>query len=208
MLGIPQVVVHAAGSPAFTPTEFLQRNRDFYALFFEDCERHAVTMLTENSCEQNAPHYYLRTGREIREFVDLVNHPRLAICWDTGHAHMRAGMDQYQCILDMGERLHGLHVADNYGGHDSHSAPFFGSCNFDPVLQGLVDVGYNGYFTFEGSAMLRGHDDWPHFRKPWEYQGQPVDRLLDPPVHIKRQAVALMYQIGKHMLEQYGVFEA
>jgi sugar phosphate isomerase/epimerase len=206
MLGIPNLVAHAAGSPEFTPRQFLGRNRDFFAEFFDDLDRHGVNLLIENSAERNAPHYYLRTGAELREFLEFAGHPRLHACWDTGHAHLR-GMDQYRSLLELGPELRGLHVADNYGDADSHTAPFFGTCNFDPVLQGLVDIGYKGAFTFEGGSLMRNHDVWPNFRKPWEHQGRKVTTLLDVPLHLKRRAVALMYEVGRHMLEAYGCFE-
>ena len=54
---------------------------------------------------------------------------------------------------------------------------------------------------------MRNHDAWPNFRKPWEHGGKTVTTLLDVPLHIKQQAVALMYATGKYMLEQYGCFE-
>ena len=206
MLGIKNIVVHAISLPEFTPTEFLKRNRGFYSELFDTMEKHQVNALTENSCEKNAPYYYLRTGAEMREFIEYVNHPLLHACWDTGHAHMR-DMDQYGSIVALGGELRGVHVQDNYGDNDSHTVPFFGNCNFDPVIQGLLDAGYKGAFTFEGSNVMRNHNAWPHFRKPWEHGGKTVKTLLDVPLHIKRQAVALMYETGKYMLEQYGCFE-
>ncbi|MDD5678369.1 MAG: sugar phosphate isomerase/epimerase [Kiritimatiellae bacterium] len=206
MLGIKDIVVHAAGSAAFTPCEFMKRNRDFYSELFDTMEKFGVNALVENGCEINTPFYYLRTGAEIKEFLEFVNHPLLHACWDTGHAHMR-GMDQYESIIALGGELHAIHIADNYGDRDSHTAPFFGSCNFDPVMQGLLDIKYGGAFTFEGSNLMRNHDAWPHFRKPWEHCGKTVTALLDVPLHIKQQAVALMYATGKYILEQYGCFE-
>lgn len=206
MLGIKNTVVHAAGSPAFTPCEFMKRNRDFYSELFDTMEKFEVNVLVENSCEGNSPHYYLRTGAEIKEFIEFVNHPLLHACWDTGHAHMRH-MDQYESIITLGSELRAVHIQDNYGDCDSHTAPFFGTCNFDQVIQGLKNAGYKGAFTFEGGNLMRDHDEWPNIRKPWEHAGKTVTTLLDVPLHIKKQAVALMYETGKYMLEQYGCFE-
>lgn len=206
MLGIKDIVVHAAASAAFTPREFVKRNRDFYSELFATMEKYEVNVLIENGAEQNGPGYYLRTGAEMKEFLEFVNHPLLHACWDTGHAHMR-NMDQYESIITLGDELRALHIADNYGDCDSHTAPFFGSCNFDQIMQGLLDIEYGGAFTFEGCSLMRNHDVWPHFRKPWEHCGKTVTTLLDVPLHIKQQAVALMYATGKYMLEQYDCFE-
>lgn len=206
MLGIKNIVVHGEGSPAFTPLEFMKRNRELYSDLFGAMEKFGVNVLIENSCEQNSPCYYMRTGAEMREFIEFVNHPLLHACWDTGHAHMR-DMDQYGSIVALGSELRALHIQDNYGDRDSHTAPFFGNCNFDQVIQGLLDTGYTGAFTFEGGNLMRNHNAWPHFRKKWEHGGKTVKTLLDVPVHIKRKAIALVYETGKYMLEQYGCFE-
>ena len=206
MLGIKDTVVHAAGRSDFTPAEFMKRNRDFYSELFETMEKYEVNVLIENSCEKNSPDYYLRTGAEMKEFLEFVNHPLLHACWDTGHAHMR-NTDQYESIKTLGSELRAMHIADNYGDCDSHTAPFFGTCNFDQVMQGLLDIRYGGTFTFEGSSLMRNHDVWPNFRKPWEHCGKTVTTLLDVPLHIKQQAVGLMYETGKYMLKQYCCFE-
>jgi hypothetical protein len=48
---------------------------------------------------------------------------------------------------------------------------------------------------------------WPNFRREWQFRSEKVTRLKDVPAPLKRQAVALLYQIGKHMLTEYGCFE-
>lgn len=206
MLGIKNIVVHPAGNPSFTPTQFMIKNREFYTELYPHMEKYNVNVLIENGAERNSPHYYLRTGAEMREFLDFLGHPLMHACWDTGHANMR-GMDQYSSIVTLGSELYGMHIADNFGEVDSHIVPFFGTGNFDQVLQGLKDIGYAGEFTFESTKTPHNHGDWPHYRAKWQYKGKEVTKLLDVPLHIKHKAVALMYEIGKHMLEQYGCFE-
>lgn len=209
MLGIPGTVVHAAQhpDPNATPREFIDINIEFYQALYAAAEKYNVKIYIENSCEQNMPRYYLRTGREMKEFLTLANHPLLQACWDTGHANMR-NMDQYQSLIDLGESLQALHIQDNYGDRDSHVMPFIGTCNFDQILQGLVDIGYKGAFTLEAGSGIRMAEAWPHKRKPFVYRDQTVETLLNPPEKIKQQYVGLMFAVGKYMLEQYGCYEA
>lgn len=208
MLGIPSTVVHAAPhpDPDATVNEFIDINVKFYEELYDTAEKFGVNLLIENSCEQNVPTYYLRTGREMKEFLQRANHPLLHACWDTGHAHMR-GMDQYQSLVDLGDDLYALHVQDNYGDLDSHVTPMVGNCNFDQVMQALMDIGYKGYYTFEGGTTLRPEGGWPHFRKPFIYKGKEVTKLMNPPEIAQILAVKMMYEIGKFMLEQYGCYE-
>ncbi|MDW7659017.1 MAG: sugar phosphate isomerase/epimerase family protein [Bacillota bacterium] len=208
MLGIPSTVIHAAQhpDPNASPSEFIDVNLRFYETLYDTAEQQGVNILIENSCEQNAPRYYLRTGREMKEFLAHANHPLMHACWDTGHAHMRH-MDQYQSIIDLGKDLYGVHIQDNYGDRDSHVMPFMGDCNFDQVLQGLIDIDYAGAFTLECGSGIRFRNEWPHSRKPFIYRDQTVETLLDPPLSVKQMYVKLMYAVGKHMLEQYHCFE-
>ncbi len=202
MLGIPCTVIHAQGYAGGSPEEFLAQNVAFFRLFAEDAEKHGVDMLVENSAEQWNPEYYLRTGRELADFVRAAGIPRLHICWDIGHGNVQ-NRDQYSDIMDMGAELRAIHAQDNDGNADSHRMPLSGTVNFDRVLQGLIDVGYKGTFTFEGGKTLRRRSAWPHYRR----DVKPEDRLADPPLYIQQKQIAVMYEVGKWMLQSYGIFE-
>ena len=215
-LNIPAIVVHAqdiGGYPSrANRRENLLRNRAFFACLMPVMEKTGVQVLVENSCDTHAPtrRENLRnmpsTAAELLELIEFIDHPLVHACWDTGHANIQ-GLDQYQSLVELGERLRGVHIADNYGDVDSHVAPFQGTTNLDAVMQGLIDSGYAGTFTFEAGNILRNGAAWPHDRREWSHQGQPVTRLMDVPLALKRQAVALLYQIGRHILATYGCLE-
>jgi sugar phosphate isomerase/epimerase len=206
MLGIKDMVMHSLMMPKATPTQFMKENKKYNQLFFDDMEKHGVNILIENSADKDTPGYYLRFGTEMREYIEFVDHPMLYACWDTGHAHMQ-GTDQYESIIALGDLLRGVHIADNLGDMDSHTAPFFGTCNFDPIIQGLLNIQFPGTFNFESTRIVFPHNSWPHKRKPWFYKGKEVTVLHEVPLHIKKQTVALCYEIGKYMLTQYNCFE-
>jgi len=214
-LKIPHVVLHAKDIGGYPSRAYhglnLKRNRDFFSLLFPVMEKTGVRVLVENSCDRHAPtkentRHFPSTASELLEIVAYMDHPLLAACWDTGHANIQ-GVDQYRSIAELGDRLRGLHINDNYGDMDSHVAPFQGTTNIDAVMQGLLDIRYQGYFTFEASNILRDGAVWPNFRREWRFRNEKVSRLMDVPVSLKRQAVALLYQIGKHVLTEYGCFE-
>ena len=68
-------------------------------------------------------------------------------------------------------------------------------------------MNYDGYFTFEASYSLLHSKNWPYQRKPWVHQGEPVTRLLNPSLELKKQAVDLLYETGKYILSEYNCFE-
>jgi len=215
-LGIPHIVTHQqdiGGYPSGDNHRLnLRRNRDFFVRLFPAMEKTGVHVLLENSCDRHAPtkeqniRHFPSTAAELLELAEYIDHPLLQICWDTGHANIQ-GVDQYQSIVELGDRLRAVHIADNYGDMDSHVAPFQGTTNLDAVMQGLLDVRYRGYFTFESNNILRNGAVWPNYRREWNNRGEKVTRLFDVPLALRRQAVTLLYQIGKHILTEYGCFE-
>ena len=207
LLGIERIVIHACPDSSFTVEEFYKYNKMFYNEFFDLMEKYNITVMTEN-WDNNATHF--STGREIRDFLDYMNHPLLAACWDTAHGNIDAkarAIGQYQNIIDIGDKLKGMHISDNFGDCHHHSWPFAGKIKFDSIMQGLLDVNYDGYFTFEASYTLLHHNNPPHGRGAWTYNGETVTKLLDPPIELKKKAVELLYDTGKYILETYNCYE-
>ena len=207
LLNIPRIVVHACPSNTFSKEDFYRYNSMFYREFFDLMEKYNIIVLTEN-WENNQTQF--STGKEIREFLDYMDHPLLAACWDTAHGNIdpvARELGQYENILAIGDKLKGMHISDNFGDCHHHSWPFAGIINFDSVLQGLLDVKYDGFFTFEASYTLLHHNNIPYHRQPWNHQGQTVTRLLDPSLELKQKAVDLLYDTGKYLLETYNCFE-
>jgi sugar phosphate isomerase/epimerase len=215
-LGIPHLVTHQQDIGGFPSRDYrrlnLERNRAFFEQLFPAMEKTGVHVLIENSCDTHAPtrgentRHFPSTAAELLDLAEYIDHPLLQICWDTGHANIQ-GVDQYRSIVELGDRLTAVHIADNYGDLDSHVAPFQGTTNMDAVMQGLLDSNFGGDFTFESSQILRSGGAWPHFRREWHNGSEEVTRLMDVPLALKQQAVALLYEIGKHILTEYGCFE-
>ena len=210
VLGIKRTVVHASRNVSFTCQDFFRQNKRFYSDLFDLMEKYDITVMTENM--DGSPWYPLSTGKEMREFIEYVDHPLMAGCWDTAHGNNDPKVKywgQYQCIVDLGDKLKGVHIADNMGdGFHLHSWPLAGTVNFDSVLQGLLDVDYDGFFNFEASYSLLHTCNYPCRRKAWEHDGETVSKLLNPSLKLKSAAVDLLYDIGEYMLESYGCFES
>ena len=208
-LGIPSIVVHASRIPGASDDEVYTRNKAFYELLFPTAEKYGVEILTENM--QYYDGHPLSTGRELRRFVDYVDHPLFGVCWDTAHGNLNPFAKeegQYKCITDIGDKLRSMHISDNFGdGAHHHTWPFAGIINFDEVVQGLIDVDYKGFFNFEASYSLMHHENIPYHRKPWVRDGETVTKLLDPSVALKQKATDLLYECGKYILETYGIYE-
>lgn len=206
-LGVKNIVVHPGIGYRY-PQErdmWFEKNLAYYRRLYPLMEKYDINVLIENGAENNVgDRCDFMTSSDMVEFVALANHPNLQICWDVGHANLR-NTNQHDDILRMKDHLRALHIQDNYGKYDEHFAPFMGTINMDAIIQGLLEANYQGYFTFESGNILMAAGSVPHAR--YTFMGNMPSRLMSPSLDLKRKAVALMYEIGKYMLEQYNCFE-
>lgn len=207
-LGVPQIVIHPGAYTGIGPRQFLEENKRYYEDLLPTAESTGVEILVENIGTWQDP-YHVHDGAELRALVDHIGHPLVGACWDTGHGNI-ADADQYESLTQIGSLLKGVHIQDNAGPfaverapyrQDLHTLPFLGSVNFDAVVQGLIDIGYQGYFTFEVSAP-RTYD-----RRPFVYQGKEVQKLEWPSLELCVQMHSLLYEIGKYILQSYEIFD-
>ena len=198
-LGIDRLVVHSGYEMGISKEECFDRNKDFFMELLTFAEPYGVNILVENfnkMCIEGM--YWVDNAPDLRAMIDYVDHPLFHAVWDAGHANMQE-MPQDEALRIVGKHLYALHVQDNMGDHDTHLLPYVGSLSMDALMNGLKDVGYNGYFTFEaGRIFLPGEK-----RRPFDKD----QRLLEPPLRLKIKAEELLYEIGKCTLEAYACFE-
>ena len=207
ILGIPGMVVHAVYKRDSSREEFMDANARFYGELLPYAEKTGVRIYTENTCRQNCPFYYLFEGADLNELRRrLDNHPMFGFCWDVGHANCHP-VDQYQSIMAMGDGLMAVHIHDSNMGHDLHLAPFTGTTSYDAVINGLLDVGFKGYFTLEAFSIPVPHTFCFCRRNHFTAKGPEFERLMMPPVEFKIRSETLMLDMVKYMLDTYGCLE-
>ncbi|MBQ7033484.1 MAG: sugar phosphate isomerase/epimerase [Clostridia bacterium] len=200
-MGIPNIVVHGGSLKGMNKEQFFEKNKVFFEKLFPAMERNNVNVLCENSTQKNMRDmYFTNSGKDMKEFVEYVNHPLFHACWDTGHANCEG--NQYEDILSVGEDLYAVHINDNSGRGDEHVLPYFGTVNMDEVMHALIDVNYKGVFTFECGSTLRPALYWQGNRKEFAKD----TRLSNPPLFMQKQIEKLMYDMGEYILKSYGCF--
>ncbi len=207
ILNIDRIVVHPCTSEMFSVEELYEYNKMFYGDLLKVAEKYNIMLLAENM-PANSLHFSL--GKEMRDFLEFIDHPLLGACWDTAHGNIdlvARKKGQYENIIALGDKLKGVHISDNFGDSHHHSWPFAGVINFDSVVQGLLDVNFDGYFTFEASYTLLHNSNPPYGRQPWNHNGETVRKLLSPSIELKKKAVDLLYEVGQHILNTYNCLE-
>ena len=197
--GIPNLVVHSGYVHGLSPEETFARNKEFFMPLLERAEKYGVNILVENfnkMCVNGL--YWIDNAPDLLRMVETVNHPLFHAVWDTGHANMQE-MPQDEALRILGSHVRALHVQDNMGDADSHLVPFLGTMNMDAVMSGLMDIGYNGYFTFEVGGFFLPADKRRAFDRNTS--------LASAPIELRDAFERYLYELGKCVLEKYGCFE-
>lgn len=199
-MGIPNVVIHSGYLKDISKEECFERNKRFFMPLVELGEKYNVDILVENFNKMvHDDVFWIDNAYDLLAMVEYINHPKFQAVWDVGHANMQE-FPQDEALRILGKHVRALHVQDNMGGlQDSHVAPFFGTLNLDSLMHGLLDIGYEGYFTFESCEILLSGGR----RRNYEAD----KRLLNAPLSLRIKAEEFLYEIGKTTLEAYGCFE-
>lgn len=197
--GIPNLVVHAGYAPGLTVAETFERNKTFFLPILHCAEKYGINILVENFDKMTKPDVYWTTNApELLEQIDCVNHPLFHAVWDVGHANLQE-IPQDESLRILGNHVKALHIHDNMGDRDSHLLPYLGNTNWDCVMHGLLDIDYDGYFTFEVGRIFRPKEDVRHYDRD--------DRLMAAPLDLRRAAEQYLFSLGKTILNAYHCFE-
>ncbi len=204
-IGVPSITLHAGiNIVPMSRDEYLTKSADIFRQLIPYAEKYGIKLLLENIA-WTVDGVHLASADDMLELLErLDNHPLFGICWDAGHANL-CGLDQYENIKKMGDKLLGVHLHDNFGtkaGMDMHTFPHWGNINYDALITALLEIGYKGTFNFEVDA--------PGARSgaiPFEKDGVSQEKLALLPAEVREQSETMLYNIGKKMLEAYDCFE-
>lgn len=146
-IGIKNAVLHcdAKSFPEGTPiNEIYEANAQKLRPLAKTAEELGIRICLENLSTT------FQSAKSLLEVINRVNSPALGICLDTGHLNISGVSSQKEFILNAGDRLHALHIADNEGQADQHMMPFGrGTVDFADVMAGLKEIGYSDLFNYE-----------------------------------------------------------
>lgn len=196
---IPNIVIHSGYVRGLTPEQTFERNKAFFLPLLERAEKYGVNILVENFNKMHVEGlYWIDNAPDLLRMIECVDHPLFHAVWDVGHANMQE-MPQDDALRLLGKHVRAVHIQDNMGDKDSHLAPFLGTLNLDAVMSGLLDIGYDGYFTFEVGAFFTP----PEKRR--QYSRSTL--LASAPLELRDAFERYLYMLGKCVLEKYGCFE-
>jgi len=207
-MGIENLVYHPGGQMGMTHKEYMDFNVNYVRCLIPTLEKHHVNLLLENVGRWDES-FYDHDADEMLELIDAVNHPLYHACLDTGHLSLQDG-DQYQTIRQLGSHLKGLHIQDNFGSlpvtlcnrawrQDLHVAPLMGCVDFDEVMRGLLDIGFDGLFNIESESPRCSGDSKSAYVRD--------EKLRYMNLELVEEYYTWIYDVAKHVLTTYGAYE-
>ena len=195
LLGIKNLVVHTGYMRGLSKEETFEKNLRFFNALLRVAESLGVNILAENFDKMCTDIYWMDNAADLLEFVRFVNHPNCHAIFDVGHANLQS-IPIYDQILTLGNEIYALHIHDNMGDADAHQQLFCGNLDVDGVIRALLEVGFNGYFTFECKSRFNLANG-----------GTIGESTKNLPLLIRIEEEKLLYNIGKATLSAYGCFE-
>ena len=126
-------------------------NRKVFSGYLELAAKCGTGIATENlpifGMKPMIP-FYSSSFEDLAALTDSFHDPRMAICWDTGHAHLMS-FDQAEAIRFLGSRIQCTHIHNNFRQMDNHLPPDQGSIPWDRVMKAFSAIGYRGPLTLE-----------------------------------------------------------
>ena len=178
-LGGKYVIVHPAHAPCTVLADEQKKvNMEFYPQFIETAKQFGVKICLENmwgrrggagTCIFDSA---CADPREACEYIDELNaiagEEIFAFCFDVGHANL-CGKHMQNTIRTLGHRLQALHIHDTNKIDDIHTMPY-SFCvpggapvtDWQGVLEGLGDIGYQGFINFESQIAFRQFPEPTH----------------------------------------------
>lgn len=134
-LGTKKVVFHTNFIPS-TKTDYLsfwiEKQVLFWQKYLSFIEREGITILLENTREENAHH--------ILPIVKTLQNPFVKICYDTGHSHCFTTSKEKPAtwVANYQEELSYIHLHSNHGETDEHIAFTEGTVDFTDFWENLA----------------------------------------------------------------------
>lgn len=86
-------------------------------------------------------------GESLLRLLEILNHSNIKCVFDIGN-RITLGHDIYSDILLLGEQIHHVHIKDK-NEQNENVLLGTGKVNFHKVFVSLLDIGYDGPYTFE-----------------------------------------------------------
>lgn len=152
ILGAKYIIIHPCNNQS--PEE----NKKMYDYLLPTAKKAGVKIALENMWNRGKNPGEIVSAAcsdedNFNKHLNLLDNNYFSACLDIGHAEMYGlGTSAVKMIYGLNSRLTCLHIHDNDLKRDLHKLPFTYNIDFDPIIDALVAIDYQGDITFEANT--------------------------------------------------------
>lgn len=159
ILGAKGIVVHPKMPYRFHYGNVFRQTRKtknvaFYRALLPYAEQYGIDIALENMyCRRRRDNRLIKTvcstAEELLSFKKTLNHPRISVCLDIGHAHIIYKENWKEMVQKLNGHIGYIHFHDNDGYEDDHLLPGDRRMNPAAVIEALKQNGFTGILNLE-----------------------------------------------------------
>lgn len=154
ILGAEKIVFHSCFLPnVYLTIGWADRVAEFYMEFLKDKDD-SIEILMENVLDPDPV--------PLKDAAEKISHKAFGLCLDLGHANCYSRLSLSQWIETLEPWIHHVHLHDNGGERDSHSALGTGNIPLDQMLSRLEQRGDKKTYTIECSTREEVETSWEY----------------------------------------------
>ena len=166
MMGVKIAVVHPLHWMPYLghEDEINELNIQYYKSLVPLARNLGVKIALENMWQKEIKRKCICTdvagfAKDHAALIDAIDSEWVVACLDVGHCSL-VGEEAEDTIRILGhDRLKSVHLHDNDYQGDRHTIPGLGMMNWDNIMKAFDDIKYDGEFTYEADAFLKGFDN-------------------------------------------------
>ena len=166
MMGVKIEVVHPLHWMPYLghEKEAFDLNVAYYKSLIPLARHYGVKIALENMWQKEVKRKCVGTdvagfAKDHAALIDAIDSEWVVACLDVGHCSL-VGEEAEDTIRILGhDRLKSVHLHDNDYQGDRHTIPGLGQMNWENIMKALDDIKYDGEFTYEADAFLKGFED-------------------------------------------------
>lgn len=163
MMGVKIVVVHPLHWMQYLghEDEINELNIKYYKSLAPIAKDLGIKIALENMWQKEVKRKCICTdvagfAKDHAALIDAIDSEYVVACLDVGHCSL-VGEEAEDTIRILGhDRLKSVHLHDNDYQGDRHTLPGLGQMNWDNIMKAFDDIKYDGEFTYEADAFLKG----------------------------------------------------
>lgn len=181
-LGVDMIVIHPCNHIKYKENNsydfMMEYNLNFYKRLIPYAEKYNMKIAIEN-----IPECITETPKGLLELINTLNNDVFTVCYDVGHANI-CGQNPANMIREIGKHIGCTHIHDNDGIHDSHTLPYYGTIDWESVMNAFAEIGYEGNLNYEAGYFLN-----------------------NVPIELRKESAKYMAKVGKHLVERFAYYK-